>query len=69
MSKAVVQQLCWSCKNAVPDDVGHGCEWSEGLRPVPGWEAVPVFRQSMGDTWSISQCPKYDPEPIGRKLY
>lgn len=51
-------QLCWSCRNAVPG-VGTGCEWSEKLQPVPGWDAELVHKTTFGCTWSIKVCPKY----------
>lgn len=61
------QQLCWSCRNAVPSEVtGRGCEWSRDLRPVPGWEAEAVNKGAMGLTWSIKKCPKYVAEPARR---
>ena len=30
------QQLCWDCASAC-----GGCEWSDHLEPVPGWDATP----------------------------
>lgn len=33
------QQLCWTCANAC-----GGCEWSDHLEPVPGWDATPTSR-------------------------
>ena len=35
------QQLCWTCANACG---GCGCEWSDHLKPVPGWDATPTSR-------------------------
>lgn len=32
-------QLCWTCANAC-----GGCEWSDHLEPVPGWDATPTSR-------------------------
>jgi hypothetical protein len=59
-------QLCWTCVNAVPStEAGTGCEWSRFLEPVPGWEAKKVKSGSGldGTTYSISECPKYKPDP------
>ena len=48
------KQLCWTCRNAVPDE-DHGCRWSIEFRPIPGWTATKTERGG----WSISACPKY----------
>ena len=31
------KQPCWDCANAC-----GGCEWSDHLEPVPGWDATPT---------------------------
>lgn len=63
------QQLCWNCQNAVPTEDGRrGCEWSRDLRPVPGWTVELVHKAVMGLTWSITECPKYIPDPPRKEL-
>lgn len=60
----MTQQLCWTCRNAVPSRrTGRGCEWSRGLKPVPGWVAEPIHKAVIGDTWLVRACPKYQPDP------
>ena len=58
--------ICFGCKNAVPDDCGHGCEWSRKFEPVPGWTATPTLLRSGGceptESWHIEACPKFDPD-------
>ena len=58
--------ICFDCKNAVPDDCGHGCEWSRKFEPVPGWTAKPVMLRSgrctPTESWHITACPKFDPD-------
>ena len=63
------QQLCWSCQNAVASEItGRGCEWSRDLRPVPGWTAEMIRKPGYGETWSITECPKYIPEPPRKEM-
>ena len=58
-------QLCWKCKKAC-----GLCSWSHHFEPIPGWTAKPIHRRSgtskgidvMMDTFSIKECPEYDPE-------
>lgn len=65
---STAQQLCRFCENAVPGEDGtRGCEWSEGLRPVPGWDAEMVVKAGCGYTWRIRDCPKYRPEELRRE--
>lgn len=52
------EQPCWTCRHAVPDNEGHGCNWSERFQPVEGWIAKPVVRASSA-TYKISYCPQY----------
>lgn len=56
--------ICFDCKHAVPDNRGHGCEWSRKFEPVPGWTATPtVLRAGSCEsvrTWQISACPKFE---------
>lgn len=63
------QQPCWTCQNAVPSADGlRGCEWSEGLRPVPGWDAELVVKRGLGLVWVIKTCPRHRPDPPRRIL-
>ena len=58
------QQLCWTCANAC-----GGCEWSDHLEPVPGWDAptsrvLKVGGKGKGGTrvassFVIHYCPKF----------
>ena len=55
-------QPCWDCINAC-----GGCEWSDHLGPVPGWDATPtsrVLKDGKGSTrvassFVIHTCPKF----------
>lgn len=60
-----VANICFDCKNAVPDDQGHGCPWSRKFEPVPGWTAEPVMmggNSNSVNTYSITACPLFDPD-------
>lgn len=59
------QQLCWRCENAC-----GGCEWSDRLEPVPGWDATPTSRvlkaggkgkggTRIASSFVIHACPKF----------
>lgn len=57
------KQLCWDCANAC-----GGCEWSDRLEPVPGWDATPTqrvlkYRRKGGTrveaSYIIRFCPKF----------
>lgn len=51
-------QLCWDCAKAC-----GGCEWSDGLDPVPGWTAKKVLRKDgwhSYTTYEITACPKFE---------
>lgn len=58
-----IPTLCWFCQNAVPDNDGHGCEWSRHGNPVDGWDVMPSrlrnyrvkIRSSNGLKGSIMQ--------------
>lgn len=55
--------ICFDCKNAVPDKEGHGCPWSRKFEPVPGWTAEPVkvgAGKYVVDTYCITDCPMFD---------
>ena len=61
--------ICFDCKNAVPDNNGHGCPWSRKFEPVPGWDAKPVTVGAGAytvDTYQIFGCPLFDPEDDAR---
>ena len=64
-----VANICFDCKNSVPDDRGHGCPWSRKFEPVPGWTAEPVYKQigtkgrgkrQIVDTYRITACPLFE---------
>lgn len=59
------QQLCWDCASAC-----GGCEWSDHLEPVPGWDATPTSRvlkvggkgkggTRIASSFVIHYCPKF----------
>lgn len=45
--------LCWDCKRAI-----GGCRWSEKLKPVKGWVAVSVEKDT-GRTYNVIECPLF----------
>ena len=58
-------QLCWDCAAAC-----GGCEWSDHLKPVPGWDATPTSRvlkvggkgkggTRVASSFVIHTCPKF----------
>ena len=58
-------QLCWTCANAC-----GGCEWSDHLEPVPGWDATSTSRvlkvggkgkggTRVASSFVIHSCPKF----------
>ena len=50
-------QLCWRCKNAC-----GGCSWSQCLKPVDGWTAIPtIIHDDGGDfsSYDIKKCPEF----------
>ena len=58
-------QPCWDCVNAY-----GGCEWSDHLEPVPGWDATPTSRvlkvggkgkggTRVASSFVIHACPKF----------
>ena len=58
--------LCWDCANAT-----GGCSWSEKLRPVKGWKAIPTHKKEF-DSWLVIQCPKFERDALNfgmRRLY
>ena len=51
-------QLCTGCARAV-----GFCEWSAGLEPVPGWDAIETKNFSdEGPGYQVRGCPKYLPD-------
>ena len=65
MSKQNLANICFDCKNAVPDKEGPGCEWSRKFEPVPGWTATPKRLNpgrhgTITETYEITACPMYD---------
>ena len=59
--------ICFDCKNSVPDLDGHGCPWSRNFEPVPGWTAEPVIlspsrKYERTKTYHITACPLFDPD-------
>ena len=57
--------ICFDCKNSVPDGKGHGCPWSRNFEPVPSWTAEPTkvgAGKYANDTYRITACPLFDPE-------
>ena len=54
-------ELCMNCVNGA-----GGCEWSDHLRPVPGWKAEKVDDSSRAEKikdiqgYRIFDCPKYE---------
>lgn len=55
------QQLCERCGNAC-----GGCEWSDYLKPVEGWDAEPtkvyIDKHDPIDSFHIKSCPKFKPD-------
>lgn len=59
------KQPCLDCANAC-----GGCEWSDHLEPVPGWDATPTSRvlkvggkgkrgTRIESSFEIHYCPKF----------
>ena len=51
------EQLCWKCGNAC-----GGCNWSDFLKPVKGWDAEPtIVKDSAGEfsSYKIKKCPEF----------
>lgn len=57
--------LCWDCKNAC-----CGCDWSESLIPVKGWEAIPTFVGHEA-SYNVISCPEFVRDAVngGQKRY
>ena len=64
MNHCTKANICIYCKNAVPDDKGHGCPWSRNFDPVPGWTAEPTVLKAGNskpiETYHITACPMFD---------
>lgn len=58
--------ICFDCKNAVPNNEGRGCPWSRSFEPVEGWTAEKVMlnigNYQMAETYHITACPLFDPD-------
>lgn len=66
--------ICFDCKNAVPDEEGHGCPWSRKFEPVPGWTAKKVIlnpgrKYDQTETYCITECPLFDPDDDRKNSY
>jgi hypothetical protein len=62
--------ICFDCDRAC-----GGCSWSRNFEPVPGWTAQKVSlnmgnsarrKQRYTITYSITACPLFTPDPLGR---
>lgn len=47
-------QLCEHCAKAC-----GGCNWSDGLEPVEGWDAQPVTIENKSESYIVRQCPEF----------
>ena len=75
----MVETLCWSCKNAVPNlEQTRGCSWSRELVPVKGWDAIETKRwvekyankkrfYEKESNYRIIKCSKFIPDVSNRK--
>ena len=65
--------ICFNCKNSVPDDCGHGCPWSRKFEPIPGWTAEPTtLKVGYGqpvETYHITACPMFDRDDRSKHEY
>ena len=58
--------LCWDCSFAT-----GGCSWSDELKPINGWTAKRVTKQTQ-DSYMVYACPLFSRDALnyGRdKLY
>lgn len=70
MKKKKMEQLCWTCERSCGGE--NGCEWSNYLRPVPGWTAERVVKKDgiqYVQTYHIDECPKYINDGQNRRKY
>lgn len=53
--------LCWQCNNTNR----HKCSWFNPAdpQPVPGWVAERRVRPLLGETYTVKECPNFEPEP------
>ena len=58
--------LCWDCARAT-----GGCPWSDRLRPVKGWTAIPTRKNTMLASYIVIECPGFirDAYASGLKRY
>lgn len=54
------ENLCTSCARICMGDTEKGCSWSAELKPVKGWEAIPIYSPDGSFyTWQVNRCPKF----------
>ena len=53
--------LCWQCNNTNR----HKCSWFNPAdpQPAPGWVAERRVRPLLGETYTVTECPNFVPEP------
>lgn len=53
------QTLCWYCQNTNR----FKCSWfdPDNQQPVPGWTAEKDYRNGVGDTFHVIECPNFLP--------
>ena len=51
--------LCWACENAVPNENGNGCSWSECFIPVEGWNAKETVVGDDVPSFYVYDCPEF----------
>ena len=61
--------LCWDCANATGN-----CRWSDELKPVKGWKAIPTVKDNNGKPMKsciVVECPQFkrDAYENGLKRY
>lgn len=64
--KKLQQTLCWDCRRAT-----GGCPWSDHLRPIKGWTAVPTKKGTPFASYIVLECPGFirDAYSSGLKRY
>ena len=61
-----IQSLCWDCAKAT-----GGCSWSNYLKPVEGWNAVPTKRATYYGTYQsniVLDCPEFERDAYGHGM-
>ena len=54
--------LCWECAKAT-----GGCQWSDRLQPVDGWEAIQTHNQT-GSSYIVTNCPLFKRDAVNSGL-